>query len=110
MNLKSQFLTVAKQRIKDGRCTKCGALQPEARRGKWECKACAGRYKTKSKKWHEHDGPQKKNPHAGVVACLRCDKDFRSPDKRRIRLCEQCHAAAGHLMKGLGCEEAIYVA
>lgn len=105
MNLKSQFLTVAKRRIKDGRCTKCGALQPEARRGKWECKACAINYRRQSQ-CRSHRGPEHKSAHAGGVACLRCDERFESPDRRLFRLCESCRVKAARLSSGVSYVEA----
>ena len=41
-------------------------------------------------------GPQRRapkgSPYAGLVTCLRCDREFWSWDRRQNRLCASCHA------------------
>jgi hypothetical protein len=32
--------------------------------------------------------------YAGVVRCLKCEKDFRSQDRRSIRVCSECKKSA----------------
>ncbi len=33
---------------------------------------------------------QSRGDYSGVLPCLRCEKEFRSPDRRKIRVCDSC--------------------
>jgi hypothetical protein len=42
---------------------------------------------------HRSEKPPKRHPYAGPISCLRCDRQFRSWDRRQNRLCPGCREA-----------------
>ena len=43
-----------------------------------------------------------KSQHAGIVPCLKCEKPFRSPNRREFRICPKCSKQNEQIFNNLG--------